>query len=424
MIAFPCLPKEITMRSVLIVGAGQSGLQLGLTLLSEGYAVTLCSARTPDEIRTGRVTSTQAMFAQALDTERAHGLNLWEAETPPIDGFHITVSPEPGRRAFDILAPLDSPAESTDQRVKMAAWLELFEERGGTVRYGEVTPAGLDTLSPAYDLTIAAAGKGDLAALFARDAGRSPHTTPPRGLALAYVHGLDPDPMYPVPNVGLHAIPGLGELIVIPALTLSGPCDILFWEALPGGPLDRWTQPLDPSAHLALTLALAREYTPWVADRCAAVELTDARATLAGRFTPVVRQPVAELPSGRPVLGMADTLVANDPITGQGSNAAAKCATTYLAAILAQGEEPFHRAWMERTFAAFWDRHGQPITEWTNAMLAPLPDHVQRILGTAAGSDPVARRFANGFSDPADYQRWLMAPDTTDAYLAEVAAAG
>jgi 2-polyprenyl-6-methoxyphenol hydroxylase-like FAD-dependent oxidoreductase len=412
------------MRRVLIVGAGQSGLQLGLTLLAEGYTVTLCSARTPDEVRTGRVTSTQAMFAQALDTEAVHGLNLWDDETPPIDGFHITVSAEPGRRAFDVLAPLDSPAQSTDQRVKLAAWLELFEQRGGTVRYGEVTPADLDPLSAAYDLTIVAAGKGDLARTFPRDAARSPYTAPQRGLALAYVHGLEPDPMYPAPNVGLHAVPGLGELVVIPALTLSGPCDILFWEALPGGPLDRWTGPMSPSAHLAQTLALVKEYAPWVADRCGSVELTDARATLAGRFTPTVRHPVAELPSGRPVLGMADAVVANDPITGQGSNAAAKCAAGYLDAVLARGEEPFDRDWMERTFATFWDRHGQPITEWTNAMLAPLPDHVQRILGTAAGSEPVARRFANGFSDPADYRRWLMAPDTTDAYLAEVAARG
>ena len=39
------------MRKILIVGAGQAGLQLGLSLLAEGYDVTLMSARTPDEIR-------------------------------------------------------------------------------------------------------------------------------------------------------------------------------------------------------------------------------------------------------------------------------------------------------------------------------------------------------------------------------------
>jgi hypothetical protein len=53
---------EIHMRRILIVGAGQSGLQLGLSLLAEGYEVTIMSARTPDEIRTGWPTSTRSMF--------------------------------------------------------------------------------------------------------------------------------------------------------------------------------------------------------------------------------------------------------------------------------------------------------------------------------------------------------------------------
>ncbi|MFD6751484.1 NAD-binding protein, partial [Streptomyces anthocyanicus] len=46
------------MRKILVVGAGQSGLQLALGLQSQGYEVTLMSNRTADEIRTGRVMST------------------------------------------------------------------------------------------------------------------------------------------------------------------------------------------------------------------------------------------------------------------------------------------------------------------------------------------------------------------------------
>ncbi|MFD2422768.1 NAD-binding protein, partial [Amycolatopsis pigmentata] len=48
------------MRKILIVGAGQSGLQLALTLQEHGYDITIISARTPHEIRNGWVTSTQA----------------------------------------------------------------------------------------------------------------------------------------------------------------------------------------------------------------------------------------------------------------------------------------------------------------------------------------------------------------------------
>ncbi|MDI5982977.1 NAD-binding protein, partial [Amycolatopsis magusensis] len=50
------------MRKILIVGAGQSGLQLALGLQGHGYEVTLISNRTPEEIRGGRVKSTQCMF--------------------------------------------------------------------------------------------------------------------------------------------------------------------------------------------------------------------------------------------------------------------------------------------------------------------------------------------------------------------------
>jgi 2-polyprenyl-6-methoxyphenol hydroxylase-like FAD-dependent oxidoreductase len=410
------------MRRILIIGAGQSGLQLGLMLLAEGYQVTIMSARTPDEIRGGWPTSTQGMFHPALQSERRYGLNLWDGQTPDFGGFRVSLSAPPGSLAMAFNAHLDHPGQSTDQRLKMAAWLELFEQRGGTVHYQGVTTADLDGLAALgrYDLTIVAAGKGDLVAAFDRDPERSPYDSPQRGLAVAYVHGLAPDPAYPEHNVGFNAVPGLGELFVIPGLTLSGPCDILFWETIPDGPLDVIRERLDPAEHLKITLELARRYTPWVYERCGAVELTDAKATLAGRYTPTVRRPVAHLPSGGVALGMADVVIANDPITGQGSNTAAKCAAAYLAAILERGDAPFDEAWMTATFEKFWAETGAAVTGWTNAMLQPLPEHVQMLLGAAAGNPVVARRFANGFADPNDFLNWFVAPELAQDYLASL----
>jgi hypothetical protein len=133
----------------------------------------------------------------------------------------------------------------------------------------------------------------------------------------------------------------------------------------------------------------------------------------------MVRFPVGELPSGGVVLGMADVVVANDPITGQGSNNAAKCAAVYLDSIVARGDQPYDRQWMEATFEQYWD-YAQHVTNWTNALLQPPPEHVLKILGTAQVNDTVARRFVNGFTDPSDYQHWFMDPAKAEAYLAEV----
>ncbi|MBR7830129.1 hypothetical protein KDK95_27750 [Actinospica sp. MGRD01-02] len=411
------------MSRILIVGAGQSGLQLALGLQRAGHEVTVMSARTSEEIRGGRVMSTQCMFGQALDTERRIGADLWAESGHRIDGLGVSVAGPESQRVIDWLGRLDQYAQSIDQRVKMAAWLELFEAEGGAVVINAATVSDLDQLAPLYDLTLVAAGKGEITALFDRDPARSPYDTPQRALALAYVHGMTRRPEHPDTDaVRFNIVPGVAELINIPSYTVSGNCDILFWEAIPGGPLDVFDQYAgDPKAVLGAILDALRTYLPWEYERCANVELTDAGATLVGRYAPQVRHAVAELPSGGHVLGMADVTVANDPITGQGSNNAARCADTYLQAILEHGDRPFDREFMQNTADAYWNRVAV-CTAWTNAMLAPPPPHVLEILGAAGQFQPIADRFANGFSNPEDYTTWLLDPQLAADYIAQVAA--
>ena len=415
------------MRKILIVGAGQAGLQLahGL-LLAGGYEVTVMSQRPASEIRHGRVTSTQCMFGAALDLERrALAVDLWPAAESGhrIDALGVSVPGPDGAPAVNWLGQLSQYAQSVDQRLKMAAWLELFAERGGTVVINAATVSDLDHLSALYDLVIVAAGKGDIVDLFDRDAERSPYSVPQRSLSVAYVHGVRPREERPDTSaVRFDLIPTVGELIVIPALTTSGTCDILFWEGIPGGPLDTFDEVADnPKAHLAHTLELIRQFAPWEYERCAGAELTDAGATLIGRYAPVVRHPVATLPSGRLALGIADVVVANDPITGQGSNNASRAAHAYLAAILAHGDRPYDQAFMQAAFDSYWASVAV-CTGWTNAMLAPPPPHVLDILGAAGQHRDVADRFANGFSTPDDFADWLLDPIKAGAYLADVAA--
>ncbi|MGW2598944.1 styrene monooxygenase/indole monooxygenase family protein [Streptomyces klenkii] len=418
------------MRRILIAGAGQSGLQLALGLQFHGYDVTLMSNRTSEEIRSGRVMSTQCMFPTALGHEHALGLGFWAAAAPRIEGVGVSVA-EPGpaggphRRAADWLGRLGGCAQSVDQRLKMSGWLDTFAERGGRLAVHAAAVSDLDALAAHYDLVLVATGKGELAELFDRDPAGSSYAVPQRALAVAYVHGLGPRPEHPdTEAVRCNFVPGAGELFVLPTLTVSGRADVLFWEAVPDGPLDAFQDQPGPGEHLARTLELMEHYVPWEYARATRVELTDAQATLAGRYTPAVRDPVGRLPSGGLVLGVADAVVADDPVTGQGANSAAKCAAAYLAAIVRHGERPFDEAWMRAAFAGHWvsARH---TTAWTNAMLAPRqPAHVRELLDAAGRHQSLADRIAGGYDDPEDFADYFYDAQDAAACVAALGEAG
>ncbi|MFJ9608725.1 styrene monooxygenase/indole monooxygenase family protein [Kitasatospora sp. NPDC101176] len=412
------------MRRIAVVGAGQAGLQLALGLVAAGYEVTLVAERTPEQVRGGRVLSTQAMFGPALRIEAAAGLDLWAAEAPSVHAVRGALTVPPGVQALEFTMTLDEPAQSVDQRIKLAGWLELLAGRGGRIEYRSLDRDGLTDLARRHELTVVAAGRGELAGLFERDAARSPFDRPQRALSCLYVHGVgSPDPATE-PRARMHALPGLGELYLQPALTHSGPCSILLWEALPGGPLDVFGDAPAPAVQLARIRTLMREHLPWEAELWREAEPTDAGAGLSGAVTPVVRRPVAELGAGVGavhVLGIGDAVVVNDPIAGQGANSAARAAQAYLQAIVEHGAAPFTADWMCRTAERFWRRHARHTVAFTAAMLT-VPDHVQAVFAAAAEHDAVARRLANTYAEPSDHAAWLASPDLTAAYLSEVRA--
>lgn len=407
------------MRKVTIIGAGQAGLQLALGLLQKDYHVTLVTQHSAEQIASGPVLSTQCMFNSALDTERKLNINLWENDTPPISAINLCVTqPDAcGNKAFEWKGELKNTAQSVDQRLKISQWMVLFKQQGGVLVIKDVTPADLERYAQASDLLIVASGKGKINGLFDIDTERSRFDKPQRNLSLLYVTPAENE--IGLNKVSNNVIPGVGEFFIMPALSQSGPCECMLFEAIPEGPMDCFNITDTPEQRLEKAKALLLTYLPWEAARLTHSKLTDENATLLGAITPVVKKPVAKLPSNHLVLGLADAVCLNDPITGQGSNNASKAADVYLNRIIAHGDNAFDEKWMADTFEQFW-LAGQWSTKWTNTMLSP-PEHVINLLGAASQFPVLADRIVNGFDNPSDLYPWFENEDAANQYLAQLA---
>ncbi|WP_030803027.1 styrene monooxygenase/indole monooxygenase family protein [Streptomyces sp. NRRL F-2799] len=406
------------MRRIAVIGAGQAGAQLALGLQAHGYDVTLVTDRGPDEIRRGPVMSSQCMFDTAMRSERELGLHHWEERAPEISGIAFSLIGPHGTPDVSWRAPLEGPAHSVDQRVKCAAWIEQFAAGDhGEIVLHEAGVEDLEWYARTHDLVVVSTGKGELSRLFPRDAELSPYDRPRRALALTYVTGTAPREGEAA--VHYRMVPGVGEYFTFPALTTTGPCEIMVFEGVPGGPMDCWDDIRTPEGHLTRSLEILHRFFPDEYDRCRHARLTDEGGVLRGRLTPTVRHPVARLASGRHVLGMADAVVLNDPITGQGSNNAAQAATHYLASILRHGTAEFTPQWMRRTFDNFWRGWAQWAVGWTNSLLTDLSPHHRDILTAAAEIPSVAGALAAGFDDPRTLYRWWFEEAEAQRFLAE-----
>lgn len=407
------------MASIAIVGAGQSGLHLGIGLIQAGHDVTILSNRTGADLARGTVLSSQSMYGMALGLERELGIDFWQEDAPKYEGASMRIADSQGSTMLHWEGQMDEPGQSIDQRVKMPQWMAHFEKIGGKLVIADVGVDRLEELTQLHDLVVVASGKGEIASLFARDETRSPYAQPMRVLALTYVKPIKKRP-------GGHAIsininPGIGEFVTFPGLTLNGACDIFTIECVPGGPMDVWQDVRTPAEHVELSEHLLRTYFPHEAERLeGSLALTDDKAVLRGRVTPTVRHPVGRLPSGRSVVGLADVVVLNDPITGQGSNNASKAAKIYLDAIVERGDGPFDDEWKQQVFERYWGDYAQWATRYTNMTLGAPPEHMLRILKTAEANAGLAHILANSFNDPKSLAPWYYDANAADSFLTDL----
>jgi flavin reductase (DIM6/NTAB) family NADH-FMN oxidoreductase RutF len=402
----------MTRPAIAIVGAGPAGTMLALGLLQEGWPVTLVSARSAEEIRSGPVMSSQVTFESALEVETTLGVTALLPQSPPLRRMEYDVQRLDGSRAA-FTVPLERPAHSVDLRLKIPALMEEIERLGGKVVVRNAGVEDLEELARSHDLVVVSTGRGGLAGLFEHDRDRSPYSSPQRTVALTYLRGVEPADG---PALRYHAVEGVGECFTCPALGVDGSCDIYVVEGVPGGPLDCWSDVETDEQHLARLSEVLGEHFPVEGARIRDAVLADEHAVLRGAFTPVVRRPVATLPSGAAVLGMADAVVLNDPLTSQGSNNAIKSASFYLEAITAHDGE-YDPGWMQRTFDNFWRGWARWATAWTNSWLQPARPHQRRVVAAASEHPGVAARIVGGFDDPLLFVPWWFEEAEAERFL-------
>jgi hypothetical protein len=389
------------MKGIGIVGAGVAGLQLALRLQQHGVPVTLYSDRTPDQVRAGRLPSTVCRFAPTRERERALSITRWDDPALATFGINLQITGTP----IAFRGSFSRPASFLDMRVYQATLLEDVAAAGVQVVFGTVEPAAVVDLSRNHSLMVVATGRGQLAEMFARLPERSPYAEPQRRLFAGLFHGITmPDP----PVMSFSVAPGHGEVFNAPFHSFDGPVSALLVEAVPGGDLEPLTHanyPDNPAGFRSAVLDGLRVHAPEVFERVNqdAFDLTGPRDMHRGAIVPVVRRGYAALDTGVYAQAIGDAHILNDPILGQGANAASHAAWTLADAILGGG--PFDASFCRQVEQKIWS-YARNVSEWSNAFLQPPPDHVLELFGAANENAAIADELVDIFAAP--QQAWAI----------------
>ncbi|WP_169088225.1 styrene monooxygenase/indole monooxygenase family protein [Paenibacillus sp. PL91] len=373
-----------------IIGSGTAGLQLAYSLKND-FDVTLHHYEEPNEIRRGRIQSTQVHFRPTLDREQRFHMPGADA-APSIQTIHFSMGQQ---KLF--VGKLTGEAASVDQRMAFSKAMEDLTQQGVSLRKGRVARNEMETLAESYELLIDATGKSGPLFPFPVEDELTPFHTPQRKCIVGYFTGVSPvEPK----GISITVYPGAGEMFEIPALTEQGAVTILFIEALPDGMLDAFKGVRTAPDFEQRMKSLLQEHFPEIYGRVdlARFSLVDEEAYLQTAITPVIRRPYL-MQNGTLVLGCGDSVFLADPITGQGCNTASYCAERLFDTLMAHKESP----WDEKVGVDYWSSvhpYVKAVTEWTNAMTGPLPEHVVQMLMLAAADQQMADRIAHWFEKP------------------------
>lgn len=402
------------MRTVAIVGAGQTGASAALALALRGVDVTLFSDRSQVSLRDDvPATGTALIFGAALAAETKLGLRNYLDTAPTILGMTHRVVGAGGIELLGFDGAFDSfVAEAVDVRRKADDRITAFRNLGGNFVVDKIDDDALDRLTGTHDLTLVASGKGGLSNRFPRNAARSVFDKPQRRLLMLTVKGLGHDHSvfaHRSHKGGRHAAFSFnadnGETWWGPYLHKDvGRVWSFLWWARPGSDWDRrQSEVTDASSALEIVRQLYQDYMPW--DLPEVLEFRtiaeDPYSWQKGTIIPVVRSGLGRTASGRPIASLGDSSIAFDPIAGQGAQGGLVQTALYVERILAH-EGRFNDTWIKESFEQYYSTRGAAAEKVTRMFLGhPDTDPVAEILVSAAnGSSRFAGALFGLLSEP------------------------
>lgn len=344
-----------------IVGAGVAGLHLGLFLLKHGIHASIYTDRSSKHILNGPLIMPSPRFVYTRERERELGVDFWDGGTTNLEAIHISVR---GDKTASFQGGLAQPASNVDMRVYLARLLDEFHDRGGWVVIGTMQAGDVADLSEEHQLVVVSTGRGPLAEMFPRIPERSPFGAPQRVVCAGIYRGIGEregrERGSEGMGRGIHItiVPGVGEVMLMPSLTLEGMASSLIWEAVPGGPFEELAAlhyKDDPAKYEATVCALLSEYAPEISEEISHDQfgIIGPHDVVHQSITPVVRRGFARLGNDRCAVAIGEACIMHDPINLCGIDLAAYSARALGEAIL-EGRS-FDDNFCEQVEARNWD---------------------------------------------------------------------
>lgn len=387
-------------RRIGIIGSGTAGLQLAYALKEE-FDVTVIHHRSPDQIKNGRIMSTQVHFGATRMRESRFAMPIWDEQTL-IESIHISIG---NQKLF--AGMLKEPALSVDQRLYFYSCMENLEKKGVSFRLKKVVKENIEALTNEFDLVIDCTGKSGPLMSFPIEKELSPFRTPQRKCIVGYFLGIKQNTPQ---GIGVTVLPELGEMFEIPAITEHGPVTIVFIMAIPNSDIDIFQGIKDAKEFTLKMRTTTQNFFPDIYKRIEEKKfaLCDEHGFLQIAVTPIIRKPYLTV-KNKLVVGCGDSVFLNDPITGQGCNLSSYCAEKLYETLIEYKDS----TWNTEVGESYWNRSKQfvkEVAEWTNAMTLPLPEHVIQLLLQGAQAQTKADEIAEWFANPSKaYQAFLPA---------------